>query len=274
MKTKLFFVVVLFFYSFISYSQENYKGRVIDIESEELLAFVNIGVIGKSIGTVSDINGDFELTLDEKNDRDTLRISMIGYEYREYIVSDFKKEILENSTVKLIRAINELDEIVVVYKNLKEKILGSKTTSKVITGGFTKDALGSEVGIKIKIKKSPTYIDDFNVSITHNAHDTIRFRLNFYDVKNGLPNNNILKENIIVKTNMKEGVLTVDLRKYNIVMEDDFIVTLEWLEDLGIDGLRFSMGFLGKAIIHRSTSQAKWEKTRGITIGFNVTARY
>ena len=33
--------------------------------------------------------------------------------------------------------------------------------------------------------------------------------------------------------NFKSGILSVDLREYNIVMQDDFFVALEWIEDLG-----------------------------------------
>jgi len=134
--------------------------------------------------------------------------------------------------------------------------------------------LGNEVGIIIKIKKSPTYIDKFHVSIAENEIDSLKFRLNFYSVKNKMPHESILTENIFVESQIKEGVLTVDLGEYNIVVEDDFMVSLEWIEDLGEGKLNFSMGLFGSPVIYRYTSQADWEKAKPLSIGFSVTAKY
>jgi len=143
-----------------------------------------------------------------------------------------------------------------------------------MTGGFSSNKLGNEVGIIIKIKKSPTYIDKFHVSIANNKYDSLKFRLNFYSIKNKMPHKSILKENIFVESQTKEGVLTMDLSEYNIVVEDDFMVSLEWIEDLGEGGLNFSMAFFGSPVIYRDTSQANWKKMKPFSIGFSVTAKY
>jgi len=268
-------ILLLLLLSSAAYSQEIYKGNIIDKNSKETLPYINIGVIGKNIGTVSNDMGDFQIELNEKYDNDTLKFSSIGYKSLIFEVSNFKKIILNNPSVQLEEAITELKEVVVSSRKLKEKILGNKTTSKKIRLGFTSNNLGNEIGIKIKIKKSPTYIEDFNFCIVRNEYDSIKLRLNFYDLKNGLPNKNILKENIIITSQIKDGKLTVDLRDYDIVVYGDFFVSLEWIENLGDEsGLTFSAGFLGSPIIFRSTSQDYWQKKGLVSIGFNVTTKY
>jgi len=234
--------------------QEIFSGTIIDGESDEVLPYVNVGVVGKNVGTVTDINGVFNLKINAEYDADTLMMSMIGYEDLVFVVTDFKRKISDDSTFKLTSKTTDLQEIVVESSQLKSKILGNKTKTKRIIGGFSSNELGNEVGIIIKIKKSPTYIDKF--------------------IKNKMPHKSILKENIFVESQIKEGVLTLDLSEYNIVVEDDFMVSLEWIENLGEDGLRFSMAFFGSPVIYRHTSQASWKKMKPFSIGFSVTAKY
>ncbi len=267
--------LLLLLLSSAAYSQETYSGSIVDKNSKEIIPFINIGVVGKNIGTVSNNKGGFQIELNEKYDNDTLKFSSIGYKTLIFKVSKFKNIILNNPIIQLEEEITELQEVVVSSRKLKEKILGNKTTSKKISAGFTSNNLGNEVGIKIKIKKSPTYIEDFNFCIVRNEYDSIKLRLNFYDFKNGLPNKNILKDNIIIVSQIKDGILNIDLRDYDIIVYEDFFVSLEWIENLGDEfGLTFSAGFLGSPIIFRSTSQDYWQKKGAVSIGFNVTTKY
>ena len=235
----------------------------------------NVGLIGKNIGTVSNLNGDFSLPYDPDSLNFPVRVSMIGYESIEYTVSELRAALQESPTVYLSPTTYEIEEVVISSKERKTKVLGNKTTSKSIVAGFTSNMLGNELGTKIKIKKSPTYLNKFNVSIAENGFENLKFRLNFYSIKKGLPDKPINRDNIIIETSIKEGVLTVDLEPYNIVVNDDFYVTLEWIEDLGdVEQLRFSAGFLGKTTVVRSASQANWEKAGKVSIGLNVEVEY
>ena len=201
---------------------------------------------------------------------------MVGYKTRDFIVSNFKNLIADNPIVKLEQKSVNIEEIVISSRELKTKVLGNKTKSQFMSAGFSNNKLGNEVGIKIKIKRSPSYIKDFNVSVVQNVFDTVRFRLNFYSIKNGLPHENLNFENIIVETQIKNGILTVDLEKYNIVVYDDFFVTMEWIEDFGDakTGLMFSANIFNKKIVSRHTSQAEWSKLGIFSLGMNVTVAY
>lgn len=123
---------------------------------------------------------------------------------------------------------------------------------------FKANQLGNEMGILIKVKRNPTFVQEFKIYVTENKYDTFTFRLNFYSVEKGLPDKNLLSENIITSFSKPEGEIKVDLREYNIVLEDDVIVTMEWIENLGKYGLAFaSESGTRSHTVSRQTSQGK-----------------
>ena len=236
------------------------------------MPFVNIGILNKDRGTTSDTKGEFELSLSESNINDTLRISMIGYAPREIYLNDIFKKRQRSLNIQLQEKTNELKEIVILDKKLNSKVLGNKTDSKFFGGKFASGDLGSEIAIRIKIKDAPTYLDTFRFNISYNTGDTARFRVNIYDVKNGLPDKNILTDNIILSINGKTGKTEIDLSKYNVVVNDDFFIALEWIEGKKNSGIVFSAGFANKGTYYRKASQGRWKKYP-MGVGFNVTAK-
>lgn len=274
---KAFFCSLLFTFSLCNYalSQKVYAGTIKDKTTEEILPYVNIGIVKKGVGTVSSSEGKFSLELNNSYAEDTLRISSIGYKAKNILIKDFKRILDENTIIYLSPEITELNEVVVSNRKLKEKVLGNETTSKSVVVGFSSNKLGNEFGSLIKIKRSPTFIKEFSVSIASNEFDSLKFRLNMYEFKNGVPGKSLLRENIILESTVKEGVLRVDLQPYNIIARDDFLISLEWIEDLGDkDGLNFSASIFGSDLYVRSTSQDSWKKIGIISPGIAVRVKY
>jgi len=267
-------VLWLLIFSYNVTGQSLFEGTIKDKKTHMILPYVNIGIIGKNIGTVSNPNGDFKIKLEDKYNNDSLRFSMIGYNSKTFKIADIKNKIANPLKIELETSQTQLSEVVVYSREFKEKVLGNETESKAIVAGFSSNELGNEVGIVIKIKHKPTYIETFNVNIASNKYDTLKFRINFYTLKDGMPDKNILKQPIIVKTTLKNGKLSIDLRKSNIIVEDDFLVALEWIEDLGKDGLYFSASLMGSPVIARYTSQGDWNKIGPVSLGFNVNVKY
>lgn len=273
MKLTCIFFLCLFNLSL--FGQNTAKGTINDSETESPIAYVNIGIVNKNIWTVSDADGNFELEIPLELEKDSIRLSSIGYRPKSMIAKDFITMLKTSPVVKLLPDITELNEVVVTSKKLKEKVLGNKTESEKFRGGFRNSTLGYEVGIKIKIKDSPTYIESLHANVTSNTSESMKFRLNFYNIKDGFPNKKIVKENIIFPINVKEGEFTLDLDKYNIVVDDDFYCTIELIEDQEQDEeIFFSAGFLGNTMAFRETSQAEWRKTGMVGIGVNLTVKY
>lgn len=268
---KTFSILFLLSFSYAALAQTNVKGIIKSQNLNEVLPYVNIGVINKGVGTVTSENGQFELSILKHYDSDSLKISMIGYTSQTFLVKNFITKIKANNIIYLEERFEQLDEVILTNKKMRTKILGNRTRSKMISDGFDSDRLGSEAGIIIKVKKRSTRIKKFTASIAKSEHKELKFRLNFYNLKNGMPNEIILKENIIITSTIKKGLLEVDLEEYDIVVEDDFFVSLEWIEDFGEGELKFSIALLGSPVIYRNTSQDYWYKESLIGPGFNVT---
>jgi len=255
------------------------SGKVKDPKTKVPLPYVNIGILNRSKGTVSNKNGNFELNIDKNNINDTVRVSMIGYKTKTYLVKNLMAQ-KDDVQIELEEDISELEEIIIGAKGLKHKVIGNKTETKFINAGFSYDYLGAEMGIRVNIKKSPTYVDAFNFSVSQNRLSSkVKFRLNIYNIEKGKPGKNILKDNIIIPVESKQtGVISVDLKKYNIILKDDVIVTLEWVETEGEnykgEAIFFSLGVLTNGTYHKVSSQGKMKKLKGMGVGYNFNVRY
>lgn len=254
-------------------------GVVVDNENDNPLQYVSVGILNKETGTVTDIKGHFALHLKDEFVNDTIRISSIGYKTVEILVKDLmlKKQPV---SIKLKEQINELDEVVITAKEFNKKILGNETESKFMSTAFSYNQLGAEMGVKINIRKRPTFVDAFNFNISYNRLSAKSiFRINFYGVENNKPHENILTENILVPIEPKQvGKITIDLKPYNIVLNNDVIVTLEWVasdgENNNGEAIFFSIGMFNSGTLYKKSSQAKFKKYSNMGVGFNIDVRY
>lgn len=269
---KLFLISILSLFFSTLYSQ-SISGKIVDSLNVPI-KYANIGVKSQNIGTVSDENGNFNLSLSTLKEDSKITISNIGYKTKEYMIKDIINLINAKKQIILEENYQELEEVVITSKRLKKDNLGNKTTSSIIEAGFKNNSLGSEVGIKIKIKDKPTYIDSFNFFITSCKYDSLFFRLNIYSIKDDMPYENLLSENIYFSTNIKKGKVNIDLTKYHIMVNEDVIITIEYVKELGKGGLNFSGGLFGNKLYHRQTSFSEWKKTGTVSLGFNIDVRY
>ena len=271
---KLKRLVTLFVLIYNSAFTQNLVGTITDSETNEKLSYVNIGVIGKAVGTISDFDGVYSFTLDPKYDSDSVRISLIGYQSQTYKISSFKKIHESGKTSFSLKKVGyNLNEIVVKPKNIKTKLVGHYFDNPKVILGLLTDKTGYEIAAYISMKKRNAYIDEININIAKSEFDSILFRINIYDVKDGSPNQIILKEPIYVTTKQKSGLLTVDVRKYNINVTNDYYVGLQWISKSSPKNLLFCAGLSGKCKI-RNTCEDEWGDMPIIGLGINCKISY
>jgi hypothetical protein len=267
------FFIILVLTLFFRYAEAQIvTGTIIDAKSGEGIPYVNVGIISKGIGTVTDDKGTFKIAL-HNNDADSLKVSMIGYYQQSFRVADFIKT-AGSLHIKLVPDNIQLREVKITNRKYKESILGNTTRSQSASAGFNSNSLGHEIGIVIKIKRSPTYLKQFNASLVNNIIDSVRLRLNIYSVKDGIPDKNLLQQNIFITVKKNENRIAIDLKPYHIMVEDKFFISLEWIQHTSGQGLMFSASLFSSPIIARETSQDKWEKIGIAGVGFNVLAEY
>ena len=258
-------------------SQETFKGKVVEAKTGNGLAFVNVGIVNGDAGTVTDVNGEFSLVPNAGiKDTDSLKFSMIGYKGRVFSVGQFRTTLKDGPfVVSLEEEATQLNAVVVSAKERKTKILGNKTESKKFSGGFGSKDLGSQIGIRIHVGKKDVFLDKFNFFVAYNTFDSLTFRVNIYKMEDGKPTENLLHDNVIIRLGKETGKQSVDLDKYNIVADNDFLIALEWLDKRGpANGIfNISASLLSSSTYICKTSQAGWSVKKGIGLGLNVTAR-
>ncbi len=237
-------------------SKRKIAGFVVNKSNNKPLPYVNIGILNQEIGTVTNSEGKFTFDLKKEFMNDTIKISSIGYKTQKITLKDIKEK-NEALLIALEEEINELHEVIIETKALKKKTLGNKSESKFVSTGFSYDQLGAEMGIKINIRKNPTFVDAFNFNIPYNRLSRkSTFRVNFYKRSDKYSFENILNKNIFISIEPKQvGKIKVNLKPYNIVLRDDVIVTLEWVETEGEnnkgEAIFFSLGLLNSGTLYK-----------------------
>ncbi|MCB0514855.1 MAG: carboxypeptidase-like regulatory domain-containing protein [Chitinophagales bacterium] len=262
------FIIIAIFNNYTIWAQD-ITGMVVNSANEQAIEFVNIGIVGKNIGTVSDENGHFSLFIDAHLDNDSILFSAIGYAPQWIKIADLRRN--SDATIRLEEKVYEFSEVVIKPKTFKKKILGITADIKQIAAGFHDNLLGYECGIMIKVKKT-AILKQLNINVSSCTYDSVFYRLNIYEDRGEMGFENILKEPIYIKL-LKEEVedeIQIDLRAKNIVVSGNALITLEHIKNLGEGHLDFCAAF-GKKTYFRETSQAKWE-TVPVGISINVFA--
>ena len=249
---------------------QNFSAKVLNRKNNTPLEFINIGIVGKGIGTVSDQNGNFSLTLDSRFDSDTLVFSCIGFTSFAVKVYDFKKMPMPTQ-IYLDEKIFQLNEVVIKPKNFVQKRFGVSTKSKTLLLGIVNNELGYEGGALMDIKKSAT-LETVHINVASCTFDSVFFRLNIYKVIGKMKFENILQQPIyfnLKKTDINEAI-TIDLKSKNINVDGPCLITIENIKNLGSGSLMIPCALFHKTYF-RKTSQDKWT-TAPVGISLSVDA--
>lgn len=254
-------------------------GRVSDAKTSESLAYVNLGIIGTTTGTVTGPDGNFTLILkDSLQLNQTLRFSYIGYQSKELTVKTLLDQ--KNEPVKLVASPIEMAEIVVKPTGDRRKTIGHDKTNAKMAVNFalaTKpdQNLGSEIGRKFKAP-AKCFIEKIRFYITNNQFDTVRFRINPYALKNGKPAGLLVNQNIILEvTGKKTGWIEAGLSSYQVFSPDrEFAVAIEWVY-ASAKGRQLTMPItvpaLGAIHFYKYGSQNKWKKFSSMSAAIEVS---
>ncbi|MEN8202460.1 MAG: SusC/RagA family TonB-linked outer membrane protein [Bacteroidota bacterium] len=112
-------IVMLFILSLQLHAQIPVTGKVMDGVSGELLPGTTVNVEGTTTGTITDVNGEFNLNV--SSEADILVISFIGYKTQRIPVGTER-----DFSISLLMDVEELDEVVVTALGIKreKKALG------------------------------------------------------------------------------------------------------------------------------------------------------
>lgn len=290
MKRLTLFVFLIILLKAVAAMAQPISGVVTNAESRAALPFVNIGVVGKSLGTVSTEQGTYRLAFRQELANDTVRISSLGYRTRVLTLRALQAQ----PNVALEPESVSLQEVQVNSKSLFKRNLTLGNTSNNGANGTilklnTKD-LGAEMGMVIRLKNKPTRVLTANFNVAYNEVGPLTLRVNLYrlDEKGRPTDAKLLTHDLIVTSTIDKGTLTVDLTKERVVVDEDFFLALEWIKGSSSteaqaprpvhvkttlntsataaqrkhEGLAFaaSVGYSNNDLYLRGTSQGTWER--------------
>lgn len=256
------------------------KARILDKETQSPIPFVNVGFIGKGIGSVTNEQGYFELTYrsDEIKESDVIQFSMIGFKTKKTSIGSISSLLSSKNIIMLTPERYSLEEVVLGDTKTKNTTIGNSKIDPERFGYWKNElGLGGEIASKIRIKKKRTQLKSLNVTVLENVSDSIRVRVNVYGIDPiyKIPQNNVLNTAIYHTISRKSGVERIPLSKYKIVIDTDVIVSIELIEIYG-DRLGFAVaGSSNKnPSFTRSISQDYWKIHQKDAMAFTLDASY
>jgi hypothetical protein len=236
-------LVVLFVFALplISFSQSTtIKGVLISLNDKSPIAYANIGILNTPVGTISNDDGTFELSVPEKFKQDEVLFAALGYERRSFRLSELLAR--QDNVIALTEQITVLHNVTVKSPKAKPAVLAELGNQYHNEGSIYADsaAAGSAMALLIENKypayspalRTPYHIREAKLRISHNTFDKFRVRIRFLSVDSltGLPDKDLVNQNIIALSGMKKGWLKFDLTRYNIrISQPSFYLVFEWL---------------------------------------------
>ena len=107
---KHFFSLLIFFFSISAVSQIELTSKIVDFLSYEPIESASVYVDKSTIGSISNTDGRFVLSVPQELENDTLVISSIGYKSFRVLVSEF----VNDEEIFLEEDIASLDEVLII----------------------------------------------------------------------------------------------------------------------------------------------------------------
>lgn len=162
------------------------SGRVVD-EAGDGISYVSIGIMGSTIGVVSDGRGYFVLALPDSLDAaEELSFSHISYVLRSIGISEIKNIISSGKKLEVVLTPKYyvIEEVVVFAGKMKE----SKFTRKGvrIPAAGASIGIGGEIGSVIDVA-GEIVLSGIDFRILKNTHSKARVRINVYRIDSDSP---------------------------------------------------------------------------------------
>jgi hypothetical protein len=212
------------------------EGKLLTASNQEPIAYANIGIIDKNIGTISNPDGSYSIRIDSLLVHEKITFSALGFERRSIELSklitkpSLRRVLLEEKNIVL-------DEVSINHKlhildRIKHASLGNdRHTSGTIRLDTAK--AGGSMALKIDHKDAPFKLNNIQLYIPQSSNEfKVRVRLYAVDPATGAPGDDLLDKNIIIQSNVSKGWLKEDLSHHNIwINQEEFFLAFEWIMD-------------------------------------------
>lgn len=222
------------------FTQYFMQGKVLSLPNREPIPFANIGIINASIGTISDHDGSFSMSIPGVYSRDSIIFSALGYEKVRIPVS--KLPVGTSLTIYLKETSYRLSEITITAERTKPKFFAAGNAESE-GGSLYADTVNAGAAMALLIRNEtrkgrvkfeyPLYIQSAQVRIVNNTFKQFKVRIRLLDVVEvggkPVPGKDILNESVVVESSIFDGWLKIDLSPYAIKVNTDYFLVFEWI---------------------------------------------
>lgn len=240
-------------FSAIFFNAQTISGTIISKEENKPIPYAKIGVEKESKGVISDEKGNFSIDLSNVNTSHKIKIEVAGYEIFSQNIAEFIKQ--NPKKIVLNEKIKNIQEVKLAPKKLVDKNWGVNTKTKSVTYSVNPDFNNSnflgETALEFNANKR-SKIKNINLNISkYTSNQPVMMRYSIYSEKNGLPDKNILEEEITVELTedmIKDGTFTLDVNDKNIWVQGKFFIGIQFLKRfegrINISAALFRTGYI------------------------------
>ena len=241
-------------------------GTVVNSATQAPIPFVNVGLLTRGLGTVSDEQGRYQLRYNPAYAADSVRVSSVGYTPR---VLPFAA-LLAGANVALAPQDVPLPDVNVVAASAytRTHTLGLDQPAPKFDFRLMSNELGTEIGTLIHVERRPAFVQSLHVAVVKNETEPLTLRVNVYRLDpQGRPTaEKLLQRNVLLVTGPQRGVLVADLTADRLVLTEDCLLAVELVKSSGPSTPDVSKLSFGGALARggqcyfRVASQGAWLK--------------
>ena len=278
MRKLILLITILFAFSVV-FAQQKISGLVEDDETGTPVSFASV-TSDKGNGVISDSSGKFAFIIRRQfRLNDSIVVSAVGYSSKKIAIRD----LLHNNKVKLIQN-DKILEHVKVFASLKgdhrqfgyyrEFRIDTLTwVEKIDSARYRRNNKGNgEIGYIFEMPTKKFQVDKVQVKVNHN-YDTCWLKLHLRDVGAsglGLPEDDILKKDVILPVTLQYGLVEFDLNWESIRIPNNQIYVGFELQRCGCSSSDapsfFFMGNEKGVNFYRENEKAVWKRGVEYTI--------
>lgn len=99
-----------------------FRGKIVDAHEKTTLSYASVSVIRRNLGTITNIDGEFELKIPEVMRPDSLLISSLGYRQKKLAVAEVEKDSLLIQLEPVSFQLKEVKVTVINAQSIVEKV--------------------------------------------------------------------------------------------------------------------------------------------------------
>lgn len=257
------------------------EGVVLDQLTQRPVPFATVGVPQQPLGTAANEAGVFRLVLLAPASPAAVVISSVGYEAATLPLASWPAG---PQAIRLHPARVALGEVVVRGGKAKTKTFGRTGAATFMVArmytepDLVRDELAKEQGAIVPIDPY-CVLRDVNFFVAFNRFRAVKFRLQLYSVRQGLPDRPLLRRNVFVDVTQPRGWVRVNLQADSLVLRglEEVAITLQWVRSEAQEGSPKAFGIAavptpGHGILFRDKSQAPWRAVKPGNLSLYLTA--